>query len=411
MYIKKNPIIVFVFTLALLTTFTWIDPYIPDPRLSMILYGLTIIIFIYSSYLLINDFEFESNYFKHVFYLLILYEFFIIFNGVRSHGVGVISANRVFWSIRSGYYTTWPLVIPLFVFFDKKIPNFILLFESLFKLGILALILLPLFPSLYFTRALSVQLPALTYGCGILLLFATYISDKKVNISFVAIFITLLAFTYLARRNNIVTSLGFILSGYLINIRSSFRPQLFKYFPLLLGIGFTIAITMTNFTNILTSRLSDRLTEDSRSNVLIDFFAEMKDYMVFGKGINGTYYSPSGGEIEDEGVVFAEVDYRDQIETGYLQLVLSGGITYVVIFLLVLVPAAINGIFRSRNLFTKACGVIIFLWLIDMFIFGLPILSFHYIFVWICVGVCYKSSIRQKTDDEIRLEFENNTYI
>ena len=411
MYIKKNPVIVFILAWGFLTILAWADNYIPDPRISMILYGLTYIIFVYSSYLLINDFEFESSYFKHVFYILILYEFFIIVHGIHLNGVGPVSVNSVYWTIRGGYYQIWPLVIPFFVFFDKKISNFVVLFEWIFRLGVLALILLPIFPSIYSTRALSVNLPGLTYGCGILLLFATYINDKKINISLVVIFITLLTFTYLARRNNIVTILGFILSGYLINMRSSFSPKSFKLFPLFFVLGITLAISLTNYTNLLTSKLSERLTEDSRSDVLVSFFAEMEDYMVFGKGINGTYYSPSGGEIEDEGIVFAEVDYRDQIEVGYLQLVLDGGIAYVILFLLVLVPAAINGIFRSNNLFAKACGFIIFLWLIDMFIFGLPILSFHYIFVWICIGVCYKTSIRQKTDDEIWLEFENALHI
>jgi hypothetical protein len=127
--------------------------------------------------------------------------------------------------------------------------------------------------------------------------------------------------------------------------------------------------------------------------------------MIFGKGMNGTYYFPVGGEIPDENITFSEVDYRDIIEIGYLQLLLSGGIIHVVLLLMVLLPAAILGISRSLNLFSKACGLIILLWLVDMLIYGLPILSLHYIFVWICVGICYSPGIRNMSEDAMRSQF------
>jgi hypothetical protein len=406
LFIRKNPIIVFVLSWGFLTILSWLDDHINDQRLSMVIYLFIFGIFVYSSYLIINDFKFESSYFKHIFYVFILYELFIFAHGVVSNGVKFFSFVEFYWFIRGGYFKVWPLIIPLFVFFDKRISNFVILFDWTLILGIIALIIFPIFPSIFLTRALSVNLPGLTYGCGILLLFATYIKDRKVNISFIVIFITLLSFTYLARRNNIVTSLGFILFAYIVNFRSNFRPILFRIYPLLIGFGLIVALNFSSFTSNLTERLSSRITEDSRSDVLIPLFIGMKDYEVFGKGLNGTYYSPSGGELEDEGVAFAEVDDRDLIEVGYLQLYLNGGIVYIVLYTLIFLPAVFNGIFRSKNLFSKACGVIILLWMVDMFIYGIPILSFHYIFVWICIGVCYKSSFRNKTEDEIRLEFQ-----
>jgi hypothetical protein len=109
----------------------------------------------------------------------------------------------------------------------------------------------------------------------------------------------------------------------------------------------------------------------------------------------------------DDGVTRTDVvDNRNIIENGVLQLILNGGIIHVVLFFLVLIPASINGIFKSSNLFTKACGAFILLWLIDMFVYGLPAFGLHYILVWISVGICYKSSIRTKTDDEIKSEFQ-----
>jgi hypothetical protein len=134
------------------------------------------------------------------------------------------------------------------------------------------------------------------------------------------------------------------------------------------------------------------------------FFYDLRDNMLFGKGMLGTYYFPIwGGDLEGE--FFAQETYRTLIENGYLQLLLTGGIMHIVLFLLVLLPAALKGIFMSSNQFAKACGVVILLRLVDMFLYGLPTLSLTYIFVWICVGVCYKPSIRRMTNDEIRTEF------
>jgi hypothetical protein len=112
----------------------------------------------------------------------------------------------------------------------------------------------------------------------------------------------------------------------------------------------------------------------------------------------------NSGEIDGE--IYQAVQYRNLIENGYLQLLLTGGIIHIILFLLVLLPAAIKGIFMSSNQFTKACGVVIFLRLLDMFFYGLPSFTLAYILVWICVGVCYKTSIRRMTNDEIRSEFK-----
>jgi len=107
----------------------------------------------------------------------------------------------------------------------------------------------------------------------------------------------------------------------------------------------------------------------------------MNDNLILGKGMNGTYYYPFEGETEVDGVIFGEVEYRNVIENGYLQLMLSGGVMHVVLFLLLCIPAIYKGIFRSSNQFSKACAIFIFLKLINMLIYGLPMLTVHYILI------------------------------
>lgn len=407
LFFRKNYIAFFVLSLGVLALLDWINQInILDYRIAAIVWILTMSSFIYSSYLLINDFQFESTYFKNIFYLFVIYEIFLLGRGILN-GVRFFSPIDLYGFLH-GYYLIWPLLIPLFVFFTKKISTFAVLFDWVYKLALIAIFIFLLFPSILVNRAPAELItPGLTYGCGIMLFFASYLKEKRITLAFVLIFLAFLSFTYLARRNNMVTIFGFILFSYLLNMRSSIRPTLYKFYPLLGIIAVVISLNFTGFTGTLTERLSERLTEDTRSDLLVPFFIEMDDYMYIGKGLQGTYYYPNGGELEDEGVVFSEVEYRDIIEVGYLQLYLTGGVVYVALFLLIMLPAAVIGVFKSSNLFSKACGIIIFLWLVDMVVYGLPILSFHYVFVWICVGICYKKSFRDKTDEEIRSEFQS----
>jgi len=268
--------------------------------------------------------------------------------------------------------------------------------------------------NLIFPKLLLEQLTAelvihtLVYPFGFLLLNSRYLSNKKVNISFIIIFIAFLSLTYLARRNAVITLSGFIIAAYFLNTFYRSKTLLFKLFPLLIGIGVLSFFVFDTFSAKITKRLNERIYEDTRTGLFDQFFFDLKhtQSMVFGKGMDGTYYCPIEGEVTSDGVVISDVTFRNVIENGYLQLLLKGGIVYIVLFLLVLIPAAFYGIFRSSNQFTRACGFMVFLWLIDMLIYGLPTLCLHYIIVWICVGFCYKKSIRNKTDGEIQEEFQ-----
>ena len=59
------------------------------------------------------------------------------------------------------------------------------------------------------------------------------------------------------------------------------------------------------------------------------------------------------------------------IETGYLQIILKGGIISVLIIVLILVPAAFNGLFYSNNLLSKAAAV----WILLSVLYSYPSIS------------------------------------
>ena len=123
--------------------------------------------------------------------------------------------------------------------------------------------------------------------------------------------------------------------------------------------------------------------------------------------MQGEFYYPEGGGTDENGNDRDISYYRKGIENGYLQLYLNGGGIYIALFLLVLLPAALLGIFKSSNQLAQASGIIVFLWLLDMAVWGLPRLTLEYLLVWICAGICYKKSLRDTPDEEISEFFKN----
>ena len=147
------------------------------------------------------------------------------------------------------------------------------------------------------------------------------------------------------------------------------------------------------------SLLTSRLHEDTRSGVIRSFYADMstKDWLI-GRGVNGQYFCP--GIDEGDRITV----YRSVIESGHLQIVLKGGLISLVLFLCISVPAIIKGLFYSKNILSKAAAIWIFWYFINLYTATSTVFNLNYLLVWISIGICYKSGIRKKTDNEIKEE-------
>jgi len=356
--------------------------------------------FVFSSLILISEFNVENRYFKLVFTIFILYETFLIVRG---------------WSFSSTDLTTylrntiifWPFLIPFFAFFDKRLSILSLLFKRFFQIGLVFLFLSITFPSLLLYRVSAESvINAFVPGCGLLLLTSLYFNNKKVLILFIIVFLATLSVIYLGRRSTSSVLLEFIAFSYLLNIRTKSPSFVFKWLPLIMATCVLVILNIPQFSASLTEKMEDRLLEDTRSDLNQNFLKEMRNYMYLGKGLNGTYYYPmTFNDFEDEkdaGVNFVDDVYRNNAENGYLQLLLSGGLLHIILYVMILLPAALLGIFKSSNHLSKACGSLVFLQLINMFVVSMPSLSILYILIWIAVGICYKNSIRNLSDLEIK---------
>ncbi|MGN6298362.1 MAG: hypothetical protein ACTHM7_16345, partial [Ginsengibacter sp.] len=96
-----------------------------------------------------------------------------------------------------------------------------------------------------------------------------------------------------------------------------------------------------------------------------------------------------------------DTDYRSLIETGYLQIILKGGLVRLILLLLILVPAVILGLFFSNNLLSKAAAIWILIALISLYPATVESFELQYIIVWISVGICYSKVIRRLPERQI----------
>ncbi len=229
-----------------------------------------------------------------------------------------------------------------------------------------------------------------------ILLTFLYHNNKKVAIAIVTILITILFSLIRARRGLILIASSLSFFSILLYFFYSRRKLIIIYSSILL---FSIAAAYSNSlyhvnSNKLLGFLYERGTEDTRSTVEIFFDEDMNttDWLI-GRGINGKYYCPGVEEADD---------YRTVIETGYLQIILKGGIISLGLLLLILVPAVIQGIFFSKNLLSKAAAIWIIQFLSNLYPRTPVDFTLTYFMVWVCVGICYSRVVRKMSDNEIR---------
>lgn len=151
------------------------------------------------------------------------------------------------------------------------------------------------------------------------------------------------------------------------------------------------------------SYIKERGLEDTRSGVDKSLLSQMDSFeLVFGKGLNGRYYYPL---FEDDYLN----GWRYGTETGFYNIVLKGGYTMVIIYIILLLWPAILGIFKSNNSFCKTIGFYIILSLIELYPFGWLAFNVKFLIIWIGVVLCYRKDIRRLNNKQIYIYlFSNN---
>jgi hypothetical protein len=196
---------------------------------------------------------------------------------------------------------------------------------------------------------------------------------------------------FFARRTGVfVYGLFFMGMFYLYAIRSKGIKRMNNIFLILLIVIASIYIFMS-YSDSVFSLLFDRLVDDTRSGVdiaAIDYLNKENAWII-GNGIEAAY-SYSG---------FAEPRYVH--ETGYIYLILKGGIIYLSLYIILLLHAFYKGFFKTNNRFTKGMALYMLFNVIFLIPFGLPSFSLYYLLVWISFALCENHKLRYLSDKQL----------
>lgn len=250
----------------------------------------------------------------------------------------------------------------------------------------------------------------LAAASSLILITLPYHSPKARLVSVITLTLALTLMAIFARRNMVVYFSSVILISSLIVLlnQSAFVKKrkgsyFFGSFLVVVFVGLLFSVFRPDF-SYLEERLLPGLKDRevlflTRETVIDDFHADFNrqpnDWLI-GRGIFGEFESTLAAAESPEGT-------RDLIENGFLFAILKGGYIYLVLFIVISLVSMHYGYFKSKNLLSKAFATIILIQLIDMVGYGIPVLSFKYFFVWIAIAGCLSKSLRNLSDEYLKL--------
>jgi hypothetical protein len=340
----------------------------------------------------LSKFNFTSVYFRNTYIIYMLWQLYIVFGGFHNLNTENFKSYITNPYLFLHYFVPLVILIPVNIFFIKRMFDYFSLLAIIFFVVFLVLIN----DILYTNQALSERTVwTLGTGAGFLLLTINYHDKKKKILAILTVLTCIFISAVMARRNIILTFSTFIFFSIFIILFSSKQSIVKKVLILLLVIIFAATgyYTFLKYQNTIFPKITERYDTNTRDGLYVAVLSEMSNTeLIFGKGFDGAYYSPG---IEED------IDYRGIVECGYLQVILKGGILNLFLFLIIALPASVLGLFKSNNILSKAAGAIVLSWLIDMFPFGLPTMNIRYILLWICIGICYSNEMRNLSELEI----------
>jgi hypothetical protein len=339
------------------------------------------------------NFRIENGYLRILFYLYLCYLITIIFRGF------IFEYYLMRNLLIDAWYGLFIYATPLVFLFPMKLGFFKKLIDATKLFAILSLLIFLLF-SAYILLKSSDQAIVMTeifsrslgLAAGFVLFTFPYHSWKTNTLSFAVIISIFMLATFHGRRG-LMLYMGLILMiAGLIYLSRGENRLLMGVILLMLFSSVVLVGAEAIDKSSLFSTVMDRGLEDTRSTVAICFYEDMSDRdWLIGKGLMGQYFCP--GIDWDETTL-----YRSVIETGFLQIILKGGVISLALLLLIMIPAAFLGIFFSENLISRAFGLWIFVGIVNMYPSSVDTFTLNYLMMWIGVAVCYSSEIRNLND-------------
>lgn len=341
--------------------------------------------------------------FKQVLFFVYLFWnlYLIIYSFITTGFAGLSPFNKYGWL---------SLITPLIVFIGFRNLSLNSIFKYSYVYGILGIIITVLNYEKIFISNLAIrgeeyQNYVVIVGMSNVFLFSTsfmflcyaFVMPRYRMIALFTMVISILIALFAARRGGLFMNLLFLIFTFYLYVFSSrkgsvFFKLLFVISIVAVGVGTFLMYADTTF-----SLFFNRLDEISRKPVEIAFYDSFKGETldwIFGRGINGTYYC----------ILYNNsfLKYRGIIETGYLYIILKGGLVSLAFYLFFLLNSAYLGFYKTKNILTKAMALYLIAHVIYLVPHGLPSFSLEYIIVWVCILYCQSKVLRMKSDIDIK---------
>ncbi len=198
--------------------------------------------------------------------------------------------------------------------------------------------------------------------------------------------------TYFARRGGVFMYVLYFFGLFYLYLEQSKSRYRFAKIILVFNIILISFALVQNFSDSTFSLLFSRINDDTRSSVdeAIIEYLNAENAWLFGKGIEGAYKH-------------SDFDLPRYVhETGYLYLILKGGIIYLAFYIFFLLHSAYVGFFKTKNRLTKSLALYVFFHILFLIPFGVPGFSLEYLFVWIAFALCESSYYRSMTNEQVK---------
>lgn len=354
------------------------------------------------AYVLIKS-NITNRYLKTIYTLYCIWVITIILRGF------VFEREFLQQMVFDAYAGLFLYLVPLILLFPRNLSSIKMVFNVIITLSVIYIIFIlwNLNDLVYIGKNINSQAmveyfsKTLSIPCGFILLTFIYHSDRRKIWALLVVLLSLILAIIRARRGLMFMTSTLLLLSAVVYFFAN-KGNLFKrFFPLLLLPVVFMLLNKVYHENEsgFFSLITERIDEDTRSGVELYFYNDMEvqDWII-GKGINGLYFCPVGFEIENREIK----DYRFGVETDYLTIILKGGIISLGLLLLIAVPALIKGLFYSSNILSKAAGLWILLWIIELYPTTVTTYTMNYLLVWISIGICYSDEIRNMPEDKLK---------
>ena len=236
---------------------------------------------------------------------------------------------------------------------------------------------------------------AMLYPIAFFLVYLSNIKKRWKYVILVAFIFSILAALLQGRRSSSFKTIAYFVIPFLVYHFHSFVKFL-KILPAIFIVLYIfVHFSFSNFIEDHFTILASRIDQDTRSGTENDFFYDMHDVdWIFGRGLTGTFVSPSVQNIDKL--------HRTEIETGYLNIILHGGLAMLLPLLCIMLYASYMGLTKSRNLFCKLCGAFSMFYALGMYKLGGNIgLSLNGFMLVCAARICCSYSWRNLSDYEI----------